>query len=152
MWAQKNIASLNERLSFVQLDIANTMYNPKGAIQLDQVRLPIQDESVDLVVLSSVFTHMRREGIESYLREIRRILDRGGIVAFSYFHSSFFGLNENYRIRFPDNPDRMTLFNTSEIKRLLAENGLAPARPQVNFNGRFNAKKTFFQTFMFATK
>ncbi len=151
-WAQKNIAPLNDRLSFVQLDIANTMYNPKGAIQLDQVQLPIEDDSVDLIVLSSVFTHMRREGIESYLREFRRILDKGGILAFSYFHSSFFGLNEDYKVRFPDNPDRMTLFSTGEIKRILAESGLVPARPQVNYSGRFNSKKPFFQTFMFATK
>lgn len=151
-WAETRLAPLNRRFSFLHLDIANTRYNVNGLVQYDQIRLPIADGSADLVVLSSVFTHMRREGIESYLREIRRILAPAGILAFSYFHSSFFGLNEDYRIRFPDNPDRMTLFNTDEITRMLAENGLAPARPQVNYNGRFNATAPFFQTFMFANR
>jgi len=152
IWAKKNIAPLNPRFSFLHLDIANTRYNPQGAIPYDRVQLPIESESIDLVVLSSVFTHMRREAIEGYLREFRRILSPGGIAAFSYFHSSFFGLNEDYKVQFPDNPDRMTLFSTKGMQKMLAENGLVQACPQVNYSGRFNVTEPFFQTFMFATK
>lgn len=151
-WAQKNIAPLNPRLSFVHLDIANTRYNPQGSIPYDQVRLPIQSDSIDLVVFSSVFTHMRREGVEQYLKESRRVLVEKGIVAFSYFHSSYFGANQDYAIRFPDNPDRMTLFSTCEIHRILSICGLIQARSQINYTGCFNSAQTFFQTFMFATK
>jgi SAM-dependent methyltransferase len=152
MWAQKNIAPLNPRFSFLHLDIANTRYNPEGAIPHDRVQLPIESESIDLVALSSVFTHMRREAMEQYLRESRRVLKQEGIVAFSYFHSSFFGKNQDYMVRFPDNPDRMTLFSTHEIRRILLSCGLVQARPQVNYGGRFNSEGPFFQTFMFATK
>lgn len=151
-WAEKNIAPLNARFSFLHLDISNTRYNPLGSIPYDQVRLPIESDSVDLVVFSSVFTHMRREGVEQYLRESRRVLRGGGIAAFSYFHSSFFGENEDYRVRFPDNPDRMTLFSTREIHRILLTCGLVQARPQVNYGGHFNSEEPFFQTFMFATR
>ena len=151
-WAQKNIAPLNPTFSFKHIDVTNSAYNPKGGVQAEEAHLPIENDSVDLVVLSSVFTHMRREGIERYLKEIRRVLAQGGIVAFSYFHSSFFGNNEDYRVRFPDNPDRMTLFNTKEMRRILSACGLRQARPQVNYNARLNPTKTFFQTFMFATR
>jgi hypothetical protein len=60
---------------------------------------------------------------------------KGGIIAFSYFHSSFFGANEDYKIRFPDNPDRMTMFSTREIQRIPSRSGLVHARPQVKLYG-----------------
>ncbi len=151
-WGLENIAPLNARFSFKHLDVANSRYNPNGSISHDRVDLPLDSDSVDLVFLSSVFTHMRREGIEHYLKEIRRLLRPGGIVAFSYFNSSFFGNNEDYGVRYPNDPDRMTVFNTAEMRRLIQAAGLSEARPQVNYDARFSPKKTFFQTFMFATK
>jgi len=151
-WAVENIAPLSPRFSFKHMDVANSRYNPNASIPHDEVQLPVETDSIDLVLLSSVFTHMRREGIERYLREIQRVLCRGGIVAFSYFHSSFYGDNEDYRVRFPDNPDRMTLFNTPEIRRILSVCGLSEARPQVNYSRSFNPQAASFQTFAFATK
>jgi ubiquinone/menaquinone biosynthesis C-methylase UbiE len=151
-WTQKNVAPLNPGFSFVHLDIANTRYNAQGAIPYDGIRLPIESGSVDLAVFSSVFTHMRREEVEQYLRESQRVLRTGGIVAFSYFHSSFFGDNQDYAVRFPDNPDRMTLFSTREIHRLLSLCGLFPVGSQVNYGGPLNYEGPFFQTFMITTK
>lgn len=151
-WAKEYIAPLNAAFSFKHMDVANSLYNPSGAVSQAEVHLPVDSDSVDLVVFSSVFTHMRREGVEQYLRESQRILRKRGVVAFSYFHSSFFGDNEDYKVRFPDNPDRMTLFNTQEIQRILSACGLVQARPQVNYGTSLNSAEPFFQTFMFATK
>lgn len=151
-WAKEHIALLNKTFSFTHLDIASSLYNPAGAVSQADVHLPIKSDSVDLVVFSSVFTHMRREGVEQYLKESERILHKGGVVAFSYFHSSFFGENEDYKVRFPDNPDRMTLFSTREIHRILSACGLVQARPQVNYGVSLTSANPFFQTFMFATK
>ena len=48
------------------------MYNPQGSQKAESMTLPLGDGSVDRVVLHSVFTHMFRDPIAHYMREIRR--------------------------------------------------------------------------------
>jgi hypothetical protein len=61
------------------------MYNPDGKLRAESMTLPLRDGSVDRVVLHSVFTHMFRESIAHYLREIRRCLNDAGLVMASFF-------------------------------------------------------------------
>jgi SAM-dependent methyltransferase len=70
---------------FHHLDIANARYNPGGKLKADELTLPVEDASVDIGVLTSVFTHMYPAEIENYLGELGRILKPGGRVLATWF-------------------------------------------------------------------
>jgi ubiquinone/menaquinone biosynthesis C-methylase UbiE len=61
------------------------LYNPGGRIRPDDYRFPFPDSSFDLVLLKSVFTHMMPVAVETYLREISRVLKTGGRSVITYF-------------------------------------------------------------------
>jgi SAM-dependent methyltransferase len=84
-WLLRNVASRNERFVFLQLDIFNKFYNPKGAINPSRLVLPFPDASFEVVALWSVFTHMFPEDIAHYLTEIFRVLKPGGRIVASYY-------------------------------------------------------------------
>lgn len=76
-WAERNLASQDDRLRFVHVDASNARYNASGTAP---VELPLPDDYCDLVVLFSVFSHMLLGDIQSHLREISRVLRPGGRV------------------------------------------------------------------------
>jgi SAM-dependent methyltransferase len=84
-WLLRNVTSRNQRFVFLQQDIYNKFYNPKGALIPGKLVLPFPDASFDMVVLWSVFTHMFPEDIAHYMSEITRVLKPGGTLAASYF-------------------------------------------------------------------
>jgi SAM-dependent methyltransferase len=70
---------------FHHVDVLNGLYNPGGKLIPSEFRFPYRDASFDLVVLASVFTHMRPEEVSHYLDEIRRVLRPGGKCLASVF-------------------------------------------------------------------
>ena len=70
---------------FHHADVANGLYNPQGALAPEEFRLPYDDASADVVVVKSVFTHMRQPAVENYLREAGRVLSDGGRCLASFF-------------------------------------------------------------------
>jgi ubiquinone/menaquinone biosynthesis C-methylase UbiE len=50
----------------------------------DDLRIPAEDASADMVVAFSVFTHLFQEESYTYLLEARRILKPGGAIVFSF--------------------------------------------------------------------
>lgn len=73
------------RCRFRQLDVRNDRYNPTGTVAPDQVSFELPDGSADLIVLTSVFTHMYPAEITHYLREIRRLLAPDGCAYVTFF-------------------------------------------------------------------
>ena len=84
-WCNAHIARRYPSTSFAHLDVQSDMYNPRGAASSTDVRLPVEADAFDLVVLHSVFTHMFHDAIAHYLDEIRRALRPGGQVMASFF-------------------------------------------------------------------
>ena len=84
-WLLRNVTSQNQRFVFLQQDIYSKFYNPKGALIPSRLVLPFPDDSFDMVVLWSVFTHMFPNDTAHYLSEIARVLKPGGKLAASYF-------------------------------------------------------------------
>ncbi len=70
---------------FQHIDVQNGLYAPKKKGQVSPFRLPFHDGSFDCVLLASVFTHMLPETIDSYVREIERILVPGGACLATFF-------------------------------------------------------------------
>jgi SAM-dependent methyltransferase len=77
-WCKDNIETEHPSFRFVHLDMANELYNPTGKLDATQLRLPVDDASADIVYLWGLFTNMKPEDVESYIREIARMLRPGG--------------------------------------------------------------------------
>ena len=77
-WCGENIERYHPTFQFVHLDMANELYNPAGTLDGSELRLPVDDTSVDIVYLWGVFTNMVPEHVESYIGEIGRILRSQG--------------------------------------------------------------------------
>jgi SAM-dependent methyltransferase len=77
-WCQEHITPRYPNFRFTLADVRNGEYNPDGQVPPTEYRLPYEDETFDLVVLTSVFTHMLPDESERYVDEIARVLKPGG--------------------------------------------------------------------------
>jgi len=84
-WCQNNISSRFPNFTFHHIPIQSQIHNPNGHLKVPDVTLPVQDVTIDRVILQSVFTHMFEDDIVHYLSEFRRVLRRGGIVFATFF-------------------------------------------------------------------
>ena len=73
------------RFRFSHADIFSTHYNPSGETKAYEYRFPYPDNDFDLVLLSSVFTHMLPRDVRHYFDEITRVLRTGGKSVITYF-------------------------------------------------------------------
>lgn len=83
-WCQKHYAEL-PNFKFIHMDVYNSRYNPRGSQKAAEYVFPIEDESQDLIFLTSVFTHMLAQDVEAYLYEFNRILKPGGKALISWY-------------------------------------------------------------------
>ena len=77
-WCTGHITPRHPNFRFTLADVRNGEYNPHGHVAPTEYRLPYPDASFDIVVLTSVFTHMLPAEKEHYLDEIARVLRPGG--------------------------------------------------------------------------
>jgi SAM-dependent methyltransferase len=84
-WCTKRITSRYPNFKFQHLDIANTEYNPNGAINPAGVHFPYPDHQFDCCVAMSLYTHLLEGATERYLRETVRVLRPGGIALLTFF-------------------------------------------------------------------
>jgi len=83
-WCKSNITAAHPNCRFVHADVFNAEYNPRGRASAVTYRFPFEDGSFDIVVLSSVFTHMLPAAVDNYLSEIARVLRPGGRCVATY--------------------------------------------------------------------
>ena len=104
-WCAECLAPLaGGRFEFRFLDVRNGRYNPQGALDPNTVDLGVPPRSADVVVLSSVFTHMYPEQITHYLEQIRLMAAPGARV-----FATFFLLNDAWRAAAAENRPRYPL-------------------------------------------
>lgn len=70
-----------ENFNFAHIDVATDLYNASGNHAADTYSLPLDSDSVDVVYLVSVFTHMFPSECRNYAKEILRVLRPGGRCA-----------------------------------------------------------------------
>lgn len=102
-WCNTELVSASDgRYSFSILDVRNDRYNPEGHIEATDVTFDAGFDP-DMIVLTSVFTHMYAEGVLHYLREIKRVLPVGGhaFVTFFLLNESQRWCDDDGRSRFP---------------------------------------------------
>jgi SAM-dependent methyltransferase len=83
-WCNAELASRYPTLHFTLADLFNGEYNPTGTLRPSEYRFPYQDETFDLAVLVSVFTHLLPTDMEHYVSEISRVLVIGGCCFATY--------------------------------------------------------------------
>jgi SAM-dependent methyltransferase len=139
---------------FHHADIRNTEYNPRGTIPATEYRFPVPDESVLLVVLRSVFTHMLPPEVDHYMGEIRRVLRPGGRSLITYYllneqsrpfvdsvqrpifaaypfdgRGSFPHDCGEYRVRYREVPERAVAYDEAFVRRLYVRHGMTILEP-----------------------
>ena len=70
---------------FTHVDLVNATYNPRAEATAASFRFPYDDEAFDLVIATSVFTHLLPEESSNYLTEIGRVLAPAGRLFSTWF-------------------------------------------------------------------
>lgn len=84
-WCQKHLESASDHFKFVHINAQNARYNPDGVAIDKDFQLPFEANQFDIAYLYSVFSHMVKDDIQVYLKELRRVLKDGGVVFFTAF-------------------------------------------------------------------
>lgn len=84
-WCRQRITPRFRHFRFELADVYNAAYNPTGRCRPSEYRFPYGDNDFDFVFLTSVFTHMLPGDLETYLRELARVLKPNGLCFTTYF-------------------------------------------------------------------
>jgi SAM-dependent methyltransferase len=84
-WCAQQIARRHDNFHFARIDVRNLAYNPNGAQPAEAYRFPFADRSFDLILLKSVFTHMRPPDVSNYVSEVARLLHNDGRCLATFF-------------------------------------------------------------------
>ena len=153
-WCQKNIGARRSNFQFAHIDVRNFAYNPDGKHRAETYQFPFEDRSFDLILLKSVFTHMRPPEVSNYLREVSRLLRSNGRCL-----ATFFLLNEEqarlalqdandvefkygegvWRYRLEQSPESAVAYDERYVMELLSQHGLTLRAPV--YYGRWAGRK-----------
>jgi SAM-dependent methyltransferase len=84
-WCQKHITPRFPQFQFRHADLFNAVYNPAGRERAGTYRFPYENATFDVVIATSVLTHMYRADAARYLSEIARVLKPGGRSFVTHF-------------------------------------------------------------------
>lgn len=139
LWCQKKISSNYQNFTFAHINVKNRAYNPNGKYAAEEFTFPFEKGAFDIILLKSVFTHMRPSEVDSYLKEIRRLLSNKGRCVATFFllnqeqnKQQSNGLNkidfnfgdDIWRYQYKTRPEVAVAYSEDYILRLLSQNGL----------------------------
>jgi ubiquinone/menaquinone biosynthesis C-methylase UbiE len=84
-WCTKNISPKHPNFHFKFTPLRNDLYNLSTEERAENFTFPYPNNQFDLVVLTSVFTHMQPPEVQHYLKEIKRVLKPGGKCLATFF-------------------------------------------------------------------
>jgi SAM-dependent methyltransferase len=152
-WCMENITPRYPNFRFQVANVFSQTYNRKGATKGMEYRFPYSDDSFDLSLLFSVFTHMLPDDVEHYLSEIARVLKPGGrcLATFLLLNEESLSLIEadetrsdpawnsrdarfshdfgSYRVSDPEYPERVVAYDEGFVLEMLERNGLRVRQP-----------------------
>jgi SAM-dependent methyltransferase len=143
-WCRAHIGREHQQFQFKHIDVRSLAYNPRGEQGGESFVFPYDPHSFDVVLLKSVFTHIRPAEVENYLRETARLLKEGGRCLATFFLLNReqralaaegrgalkfgFGGGE-WRYVYEHSPESASAYEESYILGLLAEHGLRLREP-----------------------
>ena len=153
-WCQKKISRRWRNFEFAHVDVHNETYNPAGMHRAELFQLPFADRSFDLVLLKSVFTHMRPPEVSNYVREVARLLKVNGKCLVTFFllneaqaalaregrNALAFEFGEGvWRYRYEHSPESAVAYDERYVMALLEQHGLR-LKDRINY-GSWTGRK-----------
>jgi len=83
-WCTKNYAAY-KNFTFKWVPLKNDLYNLSTVAEASSFVFPYPENFFDVVVLTSVFTHMQQNEVKQYIFEISRVLKKGGCCFCTFF-------------------------------------------------------------------
>lgn len=132
-WCSKEITSRYSNFRFHHADVKNEYSNSEGTLYAEKYKFPFKDECFNFVFLTSVFTHMKSDHIDSYLSEIDRVVKPNAKIFITYYlidDFTTYRINEkkanllfqhkfdNYYSTSKDNPEETIAYDIDYIKKL----------------------------------
>jgi len=84
-WCKRKITSRYPNFRFRHIDLRNDLYNLSTGRQARDFIFPYADHDFDMVILTSVFTHMVLSDTDHYLAQVNRVLKPGGVCFATFF-------------------------------------------------------------------
>lgn len=143
-WCRHTIGARLNNFTFEHIDVKSRAYNPRGRYDAGEYSFPFADRSFDLILLKSVFTHMRPAEVSNYIGEVSRLLSDKGRCLMTFFllnerqaALSSEGLNkmdfahgdETWRYVRPNSPESAVAYAEQHVHALLREHGLELSAP-----------------------
>src|SRR6185369_11632478 len=143
-WCQQKIARRHKNFQFAHIDVRNLAYNPNAAQRAEAYQFPFADRSFDLILLKSVFTHMRPPEVSNYLSEVARLLKNDGRCLATFFllndeqaALASRGANElefkfgegEWRYVHEHSPESAVAYDETFVMQLIEKVGLAVEKP-----------------------
>ncbi len=83
-WCKNNYARYSN-FRFLYTPLQNDLYNLSTSKRASDFYFPYRDNEFDLVILTSVFTHMQPTDVAHYLKEIGRVMKPGAYCLATFF-------------------------------------------------------------------
>jgi SAM-dependent methyltransferase len=80
---QENVE--DQRFEYFHIDAHNAMYNPAGQTLTAELKLPIDGQTFDLILLLSVFTHLEPSDYRTMLTLLRRFANPETVLVYSLY-------------------------------------------------------------------
>jgi SAM-dependent methyltransferase len=169
-WCKRHIASSHPNTHFTLADIYNGEYNPSGKMRASEYQFPYNDQTFDLAVLISVFTHMLPDDMEQYVAEVARVLRQDACCVATYtlldadsleamlsgrsiYRFERIGLHWSIDAR---HPELAVAYEELYVRDLFERHGLSPSTYHGTWSGRALASTStyieFEQDFVVGTK
>lgn len=84
-WCNRYIGQAHPSFRFLRMNVYSERSNKTGVRLDENFRFDVPSESIDIVYLFSVFSHMTEEDMKVYLKDFRRVLKKTGILFFTTF-------------------------------------------------------------------
>lgn len=152
-WCTRRITPAHPNFRFQVADVYNNHYHRKGNQRAEHYVFPFDDERFDVVLLTSIATHLGAAPTEQYLRECARVLRPGGHLFATMFliddgaaalmnsgdaDMTFVRSNDGSFTAIPHDPDAAVAHDEATVRAILASAGMAlPKDPERgNWSGR----------------
>src|ERR1700682_880302 len=166
-WCQRNISNRHPHFAFHDVDVCSRAYNRHGRLAAEDYTFPFGSEQFDLVIAKSVFTHMRPAEVDNYIKEIARVLAKGGRCLMTLFllneeqrKRARAGLNRldfrfgdaNWRYLHQSSPESAVAYEEQLALGWLKNHGLRLQRPIIYGQWSGNAEGLSFQDMLLVEK
>ena len=143
-WCTSKIAERHSNFRFEHIDVLNRAFNPTGIHPAESYVFPFEPAAFDVILLKSVFTHMRPTEVENYLQEMLRVLKPDGRCLVTLFllneeqrelaaegkQRFVFNFGDGpWRYIYPQRPESAVAYDESYILDLLTKYGFKLTEP-----------------------